>query len=145
MLIKIQTYRDSNDWEIIENVKDVKYSNEPYYFCDMESLDSRHSHISEKEGLIIYKMHRRLRDLISESKLNIQVNLDDSPFDFETESMKLNLIQFSIENPERQNYAVYFDGKAYLCNDEGRTIHKFAESGSYTRAPSLIRVMSGLR
>jgi hypothetical protein len=120
MLIKIQHHRMSREWTIFENARTVKYTDHPVGFDTLESYKEY-----ETTFLII---RPGANDFVFKDAQNqIVWNPGSSYF--------VNELSFLNEDGYLVN--LIFDGEAYICNNEGKTIHRVHAAGFVQREPLL--------
>ena len=110
MLLKLQQTRFSSNWMVFENISNVSYRANPHMFSSAE----------EFEGL-------RNSELLTHEHNIPQV--DGFPHALGVEANAwylLNEIKFFDGESYRE---ILFDGEAYLCTDDCRTVHKFTRGG----------------
>ena len=120
MLIKIQSHFASNEWIVIENAKDVRYSPAPFHFTSAKELQASIIHLNGPRYIEWYT--------VTDIK-NVHEGFHNLPqVDFKNFAVTLNLLQFT-DVGQNLARAIWFDGAAYLCNDTGRTFHSMPEAG----------------
>lgn len=118
MLIKMQKTRVSDEYFIIEDVKGITYNSIPLYFYTDAELQN---------GMVAFlDAPRQVNELRSCWYCTTGVLAAAAITKYEG-GYKINRISFvnADGNPE----AIMFDGEAYICNDEGRTIQKIRRGG----------------
>ena len=118
MLIKIQTHRMSRDWLIFEHARNVKYSDHPVGFDALESY--------EEYELAFLKNHPGANDFVfKDAAGKIVWNPGSSYF--------VNELSFLNEDGYLVN--LIFDGAAFICNKEGKTVQRIHPGGFVCNEP----------
>lgn len=114
MLLKIQKTRVSAEWVIFDNVKNVSYRSYPHTFGNEKEL-------RDVAG-------QPCTSTMTHEGLFPPTDGDSTPFFGEDIGVWycLNEVTF-IHNDDF--IRILFDGAAFLCNDEGKTIQKFTSAG----------------
>ena len=118
MLIKIQHHRMAREWTILQNVRNVTYSDQPVGF---DTLDS----YKEYEMNFLKSRPGANDFLFRNAGGKIVWNPGASYF--------VNEITFLSEDGYLVN--LIFDGEAYICNDEGKTVHRIHRAGFVRNEP----------
>lgn len=122
MLIKIQSQIGSNTFNLVENCREVSFSKDEVYSYSAKEL---REHIDE------LTQHYQTLFLTDEAVITTlfdpAVKPQGKEIDFNELCYRFNWVKYVDEDGKPQ--AIVFDGLAYLCNNEGRTVHKLAESG----------------
>lgn len=119
MLIKVQSHLGSNDYYIYDRVSQICYAEYPHYIYNAKEL-AEFSPDSSRE----------IRLWLVQERIISALPLRDActpPFAFEGEALRLNVIHYIDENGTP--ICLVFDGVAYICNDEGKTVHKVKAAG----------------
>lgn len=114
MLIKIQKFIGSNTFMVIEGAKEVEYEKEPHYFYNEKELSQYNERLP---GLVVLLL---VGDSIKEELLPVKSASKESLFP--SNVIRLNSLTYFDE--DRNLIRIVFDGEAFICNDEGKTIHK---------------------
>lgn len=96
MIIKLQHAYGHNMWQIIENATGVSFAEGGRY-----TSPARHMEEPKNEGDVYSVQHSR-----------------PNP----EELSWFNYLEYSYAE---HRFHILFDGKAYICNDDGKTIHSF--------------------
>jgi hypothetical protein len=118
MLIKIQHHRMSRDWTIFENARNVKYSDQPVGFDTLESyLEYEKAFLKSRAGAngFVFK------------------NADNKIVWNPGSSYFVNELSFLNEDGYLVN--IIFDGEAFICNNEGKTVQRIHSGGFVRREP----------
>lgn len=116
MFIKVQEHYGSNEFQIINNVKDVTYANEPYWVYSHNELKN----FSPQRG-------SRMSLWLTQECVAPYAGGKEAPaFKFDGEAYRLNVIHYTDEDD--LTWTMIFDGTAYIC-EGGNTIHKLREAG----------------
>lgn len=113
MLIKIQEGLHSNKFIIYDNVSDVVYSDQPYYFYSSEEL--RKNNFSRGGEMMLLVASERAMAALLGHETDI----------FQEWALRFNVIHFT--DGDGQSFCIVFDGNAYICTNEGKTTHKVKE------------------
>lgn len=109
MLIKLQEGANSLRYLVVENVKNVRYEIQTRYFAnENEMAESEIREQTRAKSLRVDRMevwYYRTNGLPAPAP--------------QTSGFSLNLLRFEKDSVE---YLVWFDGEAFICNDEGKTI-----------------------
>lgn len=111
MLLKIKQTRFSNTVSVFDKISQVDYDENANTFYSQSELPEE----SINEFLMIHELSTAA-EKFGEISFGKQTNT----------AFTLNRISF-VSGGERQT--IWFDGDGYLCNDEGKTIHKFHRGG----------------
>lgn len=114
MFLKIQKNRVSAEWVIFDGIEDISYRSYPHTFGN------------EKE------LRREFEQPCTSAMTHETIfpPASDEPYFFDEELGSfycLNEIGFT--DKRGQYCRILFDGAAFLCNDEGKTIQKFTSAG----------------
>ncbi len=119
MLIKLQKTRFSREYMVIENARNVTYYDEPIYYS------------GEKTLFIAMQEFYNNATLGYRHSCWYQIENDGSGHEgYELEFQNgyaINRICFDNNKGEREE--MRFDGEAFICNDEGKTIHRIKVGG----------------
>lgn len=118
MLIKIQHHRISRNWLIFEDVKHVKYSAQPTGFDTLEAYEAF------ERGF--YEKNRSGNELVFKDSHDKLVWNPGSVF-------FINELSFLNEQGYREHFI--FDGEAYICNNDGKTVQKIDTGGFVYHKP----------
>ncbi len=130
MLIKLQKTRFSLEYMVIENARNVTYRDKPLFYYS--------------EGDLLKGMQDFLGPRVGNCKVSCwyQVEEDGSGHDgYQLEfasGYAINQISFTNENGQPEE--IRFDGEAFICNDDGKTIHRIKVGGcpsTYQGSPVL--------
>lgn len=111
MLLKIKQSRFSNNYTIFEKISQVSYRDGHETFYRKDDLPQE-----------IADTYLMVHEYGSEAE-----KYGDVTFGEETNTvLQLNRISF-VENGAYKT--IWFDGDGYLCNDDGKTIHRFERGG----------------
>ena len=118
MLIKIQHHRMSRDWAIIEDAKNVNYSDHPIGFRTLEEYQKFEREYFEK--------HSHANTLIFREESGTPVwNIKSTYF----------INELSFLNDQGCLEKLIFDGEAYICANDGKTVQKIHKSGFVANLP----------
>ena len=112
MLMKIQHHRMSRDWTIFENARNVKYSDHPIGFDTLESH-------KEYEVAFLKSLPGANDFIFKDAGGKIVWNPGSSYF--------VNELSFLNEDGDLVN--LIFDGEAFICNNEGKTVQRIHPGG----------------
>jgi hypothetical protein len=121
MLIKLQKTRFSPEYFIIENARNVSYRDEPLRFT------------SEDEVLSSMQDFMARPETGTPSRLSCWYQMEEDGsghegYDLEfAEGYAVNEISFVNSTGEWE--CIRFDGEAFICNDDGKTIHRLKVGG----------------
>jgi hypothetical protein len=118
MLIKIQLHRMSRDWTIIEDAKNVKYSSHPLGFDTQKSYEE-----FEEDFFTKYNVGNAL--VFKDSHSKVVWNQSSTYF--------VNELAFLNEQGFLEN--LIFDGEAYICTNDGKTVQKIHRGGFVSNTP----------
>lgn len=122
MLIKLQKTRFSTEYMVIENARHVTYRDKPLMLpSEMELRDSMSEFMDHQEDYQRSCWYQLCDPALNEYEL-----------DFSNGYFVNEMSYIDSEGLARQ---IRFDGEAYLCNDEGKTIHRIKTGG----CPSVFR------
>lgn len=124
MLIKMQKHRFAQDYMIIERASHVTYSDKP---IKLFSEDEIKKHMQTFIETRPPREQRSVWYCTTDSGSG-----STEPLKF-PDGYDLNRISFI--DSQGQSSEILFDGEAYLCNDEGKTIHRIRRGGAYPQAP----------
>lgn len=125
MFLKVQTSNGSNEYVIIDNISEPRFNREPFHIYGYEeyiifvSADVGYSHICHlfNEPINVGTASNTIEKPDTDSLVSEY---------FRDGNITLNsLSYFDIQNQD--NRKVIFDGEGFLCNNEGKTIHRFPE------------------
>ena len=118
MLIKIQHHRMAREWTIFQNERNVTYSDQPVGFDTLESYkDYKMAFLKSRPGASDF--------VFKDAGGKIVWNPGSSYF----------VNERSFLNEDGYLVNLIFDGEAYICNDEGKTVHRIHRSGFVRREP----------
>jgi hypothetical protein len=118
MLIKIQHHRMSRDWTIIEDARNVKYSAHPVGFGTLKEYE-------EFERDFFAKHNSGNALVFKDSHGKVVWNPSSTYF--------INELSFLNDQGSLEN--VIFDGEAYICNNDGKTVQKIHRGGFVSNIP----------
>ncbi len=107
MIIKLQEHADSLRYLIIENAKDVRYETFARFYTDNAEFDEA---MVREQGS--YKGTLRTETWLHNA------NKPRSTKD----PVSLNFLRFV--NADNAEVSVWFDGEAFVCNNDGKTIQR---------------------
>ena len=112
MLIKIQQHIMSVNWTIFENAKNVQYSLHPQGFGTLKEYE-------EFE-----------RDFLTKhSNANVMVYKEANGKKVWASGATYFVNQISFLNEQSYLENCIFDGEAYICNNDGKTVHRVHTAG----------------
>jgi hypothetical protein len=118
MLIKIQLHRMSRDWTIIEDAKNVKYSSYPVGFGTLKEYE-------EFEKALFVEQASANAWVFKDADGRVVWNPGSTYF--------VNELAFLNDHGCLEN--LIFDGEAYICTNEGRTVQKIHKGGFVANLP----------
>lgn len=119
MLIKLQKTRFSPDYFIIENARNVSYRDKPIRYFAEDALVWEMTKFVNSEATVTAPKHTCWYQIEEGSDLPYQV-------DFE-HGYAVNELSFTTTQGEPE--VIRFDGEAFICNDEGKTVHRIRVGG----------------
>ena len=118
MLIKIQHHRMSRDWTIFENARNVKYTDHPVGFDTLE--------LYKEHEMAFIKTRPGANDFVfKDAEGKLVWNRGSSYF--------VNELSFLNEDGYLVN--IIFDGEAFICNNEGKTVQRIHPGGFVRHEP----------
>lgn len=128
MLIKLQKTRFSSEYFIIENARHVTYRETPLkFFSESELVGGMADFLNGADGLL-YPLRNSCWYQMEED------GSGHEGFALEFQSgYAINEISFVTDKSERET--IRFDGEAFICSDEGKTVHRIRAGG----CPSVFR------
>ncbi|MGF7212646.1 hypothetical protein GGE65_007281 [Skermanella aerolata] len=112
MLIKIQEGRFSNAYQIIENARHVRYKALPEAFWSQVAFEEIFKAPVQGPGDLLLNTHE-----------DIMVG---KQFPERAACLSLNNVSFVIDG---QFQSIWFDGEAFICTDEGKTVQRLHRAG----------------
>jgi len=127
MLIKMQKTRFSYDYLIIDSVTDIVYSDKPLTFIgETEIVGHMQKFINSDDSTAL----KRTAWYQLDADPNWDLHPDEKKFPY---GYAINKIAFTNARDEREE--ILFDGEAFICNDDGKTIHRIKRGGGLPPAP----------
>ena len=131
MLIKIQSQNNSNTFNIIDNCSEVSFSVEPEYCYSEKELNERILKIS-KHCMTLHLIDESVTATLFATPIGEDVV--HAKIDFSENYYRFHWIRYI--DHESQPQAIILDGTAYICNNEGKTVHRLNSTGVMTLPPS---------
>ena len=117
MLMKIQHHRMSRDWTIIEGAKNVIYSDHPIRFGTLEK--------DQKFEREYFEKNPHANTLIFREESGTPVWSSNGTY---------FVNELSFLNDQGYLEKLIFDGEAYICNNDGKTVQQLLVRGHGDRA-----------
>lgn len=105
MIIKLQETANSLCYKIIDNASSIKYEIASRYYSGPQEFDEHMVH-EQKET--------------ASSRIETRTYRENLPT-ANTSSIRLNFLRFSKDGAD---ILLWFDGEAFICNDDGKTIQR---------------------
>lgn len=133
--LKYQVHQGSNHFRICENLTEVTFTREPHYIYSQQDLQNYIS--NEVVQVVQLALHPALLASAYQRGGNpethekgfmfvLESEYEVEPFDFETSAVKLNSVT-GYDEANECRVRIIFDGEAFLCNSEARTVHRFQQ------------------
>lgn len=127
MLIKLQKTRFSREYMVIENARNLVYSDKPLMYYSEDELVAGMQKFVNEEATVSAPKHSCSYQMGDDGSGHQGYSLEFA------DGYAINSLSF--DNDKGMREVIRFDGEAYICNDDGKTIHRIKVGG----CPSVFR------